>query len=174
MLRASDLLESMRGRAANDNLGSGRVRDHRRREIERRSYSPVFGSWRNSGAARVVVEDGELEERPGGKAKLLGCLARALVRRGGVVAAAQRSGAGQSCVEAAARVCGGLWRGGESAGGSAGFKEGRTEDLGEGAGMEGSRRSRPDSAARRGTREEGDDPDLWVRPGSEGEETTRV
>ena len=53
--------------------------------------------------------------------------------------------------------------------GSAGFKEGRAEDLGEGAGMEGPRRSQPDSAARRGTREEGDDPDLWVRPGSKGE-----
>ena len=35
MLRAPDLLESMRGRAANENLGSGQVRDHRRREIER-------------------------------------------------------------------------------------------------------------------------------------------
>ena len=41
--------------------------------------------------------------------------------------------------------------------GSAGFKEGRAEDLGEGAGMEGPRRSRPDSVARRGTREEGED-----------------
>ena len=39
--------------------------------------------------------------------------------------------------------------------GSAGFKEGRAEDLGEAAGMEGPWRSRPDSAARRGTREEG-------------------
>ena len=35
MLRAPDLLESMRGRAANENLGSGQVRDHQRREIER-------------------------------------------------------------------------------------------------------------------------------------------
>ncbi|XP_039818510.1 uncharacterized protein LOC120681018 [Panicum virgatum] len=67
----------MRGRAANENLGSGRVRDHRRREIKWWSYSPAFGSWQNSGAARVVVEDRGLEERPGGKAKLLGCLARA-------------------------------------------------------------------------------------------------
>ena len=41
--------------------------------------------------------------------------------------------------------------------GSAGFKEGRAEDLGEAAGMEGPRRSRPDFAARRRTREEGDD-----------------
>ena len=111
MLRAPDLLGSMRGRATNENLGSGRVRDHRRREIERRSYSPAFGSWRNSGTARFVVEEGGLEERPGGKAKLLGCLARALVRRGGVAAAAQKSGAGRSCGEAAARVCFGLWRG---------------------------------------------------------------
>ena len=31
--------------------------------------------------------------------------------------------------------------------GSAGFKEGRAEDLGEGAGMEGPQRSRPDSVA---------------------------
>jgi len=35
MLRAPDLLGSMRGCAANKNLGLGRVRDHRRREIER-------------------------------------------------------------------------------------------------------------------------------------------
>jgi len=35
MLRAPDLLESMRGCTANTNLGLGRVRDHRRREIER-------------------------------------------------------------------------------------------------------------------------------------------
>ena len=107
MLRAPDLLESMRGRAAFENLGSGRVRDHRQREIEWRSYAPVFGSWRNSGAARVVVEDRWLEERPGGKAKLLGCLARAPVRRGSEVTAAQ-----VLCTtergKAAARVAG--WR----------------------------------------------------------------
>ena len=41
------------------------------------------GSWRDSGAARGVVEDGGLEERPGGKAKLLGCLARVEVQWGG-------------------------------------------------------------------------------------------
>ena len=41
--------------------------------------------------------------------------------------------------------------------GSAGFKEGRAEDLGEAAGMEGPWRSRPDSAVRRGTWEKGDD-----------------
>jgi len=35
MPRAPNLLESMRGCAANENLGLGRVRDHRRREIER-------------------------------------------------------------------------------------------------------------------------------------------
>ena len=41
------------------------------------------GSWRNSSTASGVVEDGGLEERPGGKVKLLGCLARVEVQRCG-------------------------------------------------------------------------------------------
>src|SRR6185503_10770944 len=94
MLRAPDLLESMRGRAANENLGSGRVRDHRRREIEWRSYSPAFGPWRNCGAARVVVEDRGLEAKPGLGAELWKSLAGVVAWQGDVAAAARCSASG--------------------------------------------------------------------------------
>ena len=65
------------------------------------------GSWRDSGAARGEVEDEGLEGRPGGKAKLLGCLARVEVRRGGGFAVAQRTGNGRAEQGSGAGVLGG-------------------------------------------------------------------
>ena len=50
----------------------------------------------NYGAAPVEVEQGDSGEFPGVEAELARCLAGALVQRGGVATAAQRSGAGQS------------------------------------------------------------------------------
>jgi len=47
------------------------------------------GSWRDSSAARGVVEDGGLEERPGGKAKLLRRSVGPVVRWRGRCTAAQ-------------------------------------------------------------------------------------
>jgi hypothetical protein len=55
------------------------------------------GSWRDSGTARVVVEDGGLEERPGGKAKLLGCFAMVEVQRGRRSTAEQGHGVAEQC-----------------------------------------------------------------------------
>ena len=54
------------------------------------------GSGYNYGAAPVKVEQGDSGEFPGVEAKQLHCLAGALVQRGGVATAAQRSGAGRS------------------------------------------------------------------------------
>ena len=62
------------------------------------------GSWRDSGAARDVVEDGGLEERPGGKVKLLGCLARVEVQRGVRSAAEHGSLRAKVMVEVVGRV----------------------------------------------------------------------
>ena len=62
------------------------------------------GSWRDSGTARGVVEDGGLEERPGGKAKLLGCLARVEVRRGGRSTAEQGLLRAKAMTEVVGRV----------------------------------------------------------------------
>ena len=62
------------------------------------------GSWRDSSAARGVVEDGGLEERPGGKAKLLGCLARVEVQRGGRSAAEHGSLRAKVMAEVVGRV----------------------------------------------------------------------
>ena len=80
------------------------------------------GSWRDSGAARGEVEDGGLEGRPGGKAKLLGCLARVEVRRGGGFAVAQRTGNGGAEQGSGAGFRGGGRRWEWGAGGSAGTK----------------------------------------------------
>ena len=54
------------------------------------------GSGWNYGAAPVEVEQGGSGEFPGVEAELSRCLAGALVQRGGVAAAAQRSGTGRS------------------------------------------------------------------------------
>ena len=62
------------------------------------------GSWRDSGTARGVVEDGGLEERPGSKAKLLGCLARVEVQRGGRSAAEHGSLRAKVMAEVVGRV----------------------------------------------------------------------
>ena len=78
------------------------------------------GSWRDSGAARGEVEDGGLEGRPGSKARLLGCLARVEVQRGGGFAVAQRTGHGGSEQGSGAGFRGGGRRWEWGAGGSAG------------------------------------------------------
>ena len=52
------------------------------------------GSWRNSGAAEVMVEGGCLGELPGGEAVLLRGLAGAPVRQSGVAMAVRGSALG--------------------------------------------------------------------------------
>ena len=81
------------------------------------------GSGWNYGAAPVKVEQGDSGEFPGIEAELSRCLAGALVQRGGVAVAAQRSGAGRSwwrrLLGFTAARC---WMG-EAQGGRGGLKE---------------------------------------------------
>jgi len=87
------------------------------------------GSWRDSSAARGVVEDGGLEERPGGKAKPLGCLARVEVQWGGRSTVAQRTGHGGAEQGSGAGVLGGCRGGVVRTGGSRGGLKGAGRGL---------------------------------------------
>ena len=93
-LQASGLPGSTPGRAVKVQRGLGWSGGHRRQEIERRGYSPAFGPWRNSGAARVVVEDRGLEAKPGLGAELWESLAGVVAWQGDVATAVRCSAPG--------------------------------------------------------------------------------